>query len=557
MTTSRRGLYILYQSEMEPEPRQDGVYTHEIYLDGSQLSDKARINGEVNDETILELLKSAGGLRRLVHSIGVSVHTGNQEVSNVLFSLQNGDGAGGPGSRLSVSLPADGSESLLTLDDYHSFSESDTAGNFTFGFNRPVSLATISMVFYLHDGYAVPELPLEPPVDFGSYSYREMIAKSLLNKGNNHRLKKAIEKVKKGEPVTIAYIGGSITHGAGAAPLHTNCYAYRSYDKFKHSFAPADHGTVTLIKAGLGGTPSELGVVRYERDVLREGAVEPDVVIVEFAVNDADDETQGNCYESLVLKALAADNKPAVILLFSVFYSDWNLQDRLAPVGWHYDLPMVSVKDAVLEEFHRPKDEGCVISKRQFFFDIYHPTNAGHRLMADCLGWLFDVADRSPWDDKDITLDKQPVIGKDYTEIRLLDRLNSGIIASMDTGGFGETDHELQQTEMDDHSYATPAFPNNWMHTAEAGDHVFTMTINAKRLILLFKDSGDRNFGTAKIWVDGILVRTADPLLVQWTHCHAMILFNEQTSDDHKVEIRMAEGHEDKRFTILGFGYVP
>jgi hypothetical protein len=42
-------------------------------------------------------------------------------------------------------------------------------------------------------------------------------------------------------------------------------------------------------------------------------------VIVEFAVNDAGDETNGICYESLCLKILASKNKPAVILLFSVF----------------------------------------------------------------------------------------------------------------------------------------------------------------------------------------------------------------------------------------------
>ena len=81
-------------------------------------------------------------------------------------------------------------------------------------------------------------------------------------------------------------------------------------------------------------------------------------MIVEFAVNDAGDETKGNCYESLVLKALRADHKPAVILLFSVFVNDWNLQDRLAPVGWHYNLPMVSVKDAVTHQFRWTKEQG-------------------------------------------------------------------------------------------------------------------------------------------------------------------------------------------------------
>ncbi|WP_342417791.1 hypothetical protein NST83_12300 [Paenibacillus sp. FSL R10-2782] len=49
----------------------------------------------------------------------------------------------------------------------------------------------------------------------------------------------------------------------------------------------------------------------------------------------------------------------------------------------------------------------------------------------------------------------------------------------------------------------------------------------------------------------------ADPHEVNWTHCNAVILFNERESREHTLEIRMAASHEDKRFTILGFGYVP
>ena len=82
----------------------------------------------------------------------------------------------------------------------------------------------------------------------------------------------------------------------------------------------------------MGGTPSELGMLRFERDVVRDGVL-PDLVVIEFAVNDEGDETKGRCYESLVRKVLALPNHPAVILLFAVFASDWNLQTRLAPVG--------------------------------------------------------------------------------------------------------------------------------------------------------------------------------------------------------------------------------
>ncbi|WP_435164376.1 SGNH/GDSL hydrolase family protein [Paenibacillus glycanilyticus] len=392
--------------------------------------------------------------------------------------------------------------------------------------------------------------------DFSTENYRQMIARSLLDKGNNKRLKAAIAKAKRGDDVTLAFIGGSITHGAGAEPLHTACYAYLTYTAFKERFGKDGGDHIHFIKAGLGGTPSELGMIRYDRDVRRDGAVQPDIVIVEFAVNDADDETNGVCYESLVLKALAADNGPAVILLFSVFENDWNLQDRLSLVGKHYGLPMVSIKDAVTEQFYQSREEGHVTSKKQFFSDIYHPTNAGHRIMADCLSWLFYETDRHAPNEEDIVMNKPPVYGKDFAHIQLLDRSNYQEIASFSEGGFNASDSELQYAEMDDHPTGTPQFPYNWMHTPASGSESFFMTIHSKSLLLIYKNSGSDDFGNAEIWVDGKLARVAESHTVEWTRCHALILYRESESSEHTVEIRMAAGHEGKRFTILGFGFI-
>lgn len=59
-----------------------------------------------------------------------------------------------------------------------------------------------------------------------------MIERSLLSMGDAGRIRRVVEKARAGEPVTIAYIGGSITQGAGAVPLHTQCYAYRFWKAF-------------------------------------------------------------------------------------------------------------------------------------------------------------------------------------------------------------------------------------------------------------------------------------------------------------------------------------
>lgn len=552
----RSGFFVMFESVIEAAARMNGKPSQEIYLEGQQLKNLASFTGGVTDEDILALLGSSSGFRQLIHSIGVSVRARNGQTENVHFVLQNWGKTRKyeSGTLLRVPCPADGTEVIIQLDENEWSEDDEVPGKFAFEFENAGEMATATVVLYLHDGYKVPELTVDAPVAFQSKDYREMIAKSLLSKGNNKRLKAAIEKAERGEDVTIAYIGGSITHGAGAKPLHTECYAYQSYLRFKEMFGKDGGGNVRFIKAGVGGTPSELGMIRYERDVLRNGEVKPDIVVVEFAVNDAGDETNGVCYESLCLKILSEAQKPAVILLFSVFINDWNLQDRLSPVGRHYQLPMVSVKDAVVRQFQMTKAEGNVISKRQFFYDIYHPTNDGHAIMADCLAYLFSETKKSSVDEEDINIEIEPIIGNSFTGVKLLDRKDSGA-ALIDAGGFTETDADLQMAEMDDHPYGTPQFPYNWMRTASSGTEPFKMTIRSSSLVLVYKDSGSGEFGKADIYVDGKHIKTADPNEVKWTHCSAVIIYQEVVSKEHVVEIKMSGDSQDKRFTILGFGY--
>ena len=68
-------------------------------------------------------------------------------------------------------------------------------------------------------------------------------------------------------------------------------------------------------------------MLRYDHDVTEDGKKFPDVVVVEFAVNDEGDETQGECFDSLVRKIYNSPQKPAVVLIYSVFVDGYNLQD--------------------------------------------------------------------------------------------------------------------------------------------------------------------------------------------------------------------------------------
>ena len=394
--------------------------------------------------------------------------------------------------------------------------------------------------------------------------------KGFVHRGNLYRLKQLMKRASQGGRMTMAFLGGSITQGAGAIPIHTECYAYKTYKGFCELFGGPDSGekmpeNIHYIKAGVGGTPSELGMIRYERDVLREGSAVPDVVVVEFAVNDEGDETKGECYDSLVRKILSDGNRPAVILLFAVFANDFNLQERLSPVGRAYHLPMVSTRDAVLEQFYQKPGSGRVVSKNQFFYDSYHPTNVGHTVMADGILHLLRVVDGQEADEDTLCLEETaPPIGGAFEKVRLLDRRHSAgqqgePAAVIDCGSFSQEDTELQAVEMDMDLTGTSEFPDNWMYRgAEAAGErrPFVMDITCESLLLVSKDSASNQTGCAEVWVDGEKVLCADPHVNGWTHCNAQICFKGRERKRYHVEVKMAPGMEDKDFTILGFGVV-
>ena len=554
--------YILKDKEIIGAPQPDGSYAHYLYMDMSRLTDAAKLTGNVTDPKMIENLTTRAGLQKMVHSIGVSV-SGKETDQKVKFVAEMyPNHPGDETTDIEIEEPMDGMETVIDLNKVLWKDGDRELGQLKYLFLKAGIQATTDVRFYLNDGYEAPEQPEEKAVDFSSEAYKSMIQKSLMQTGNAARLRRVLDKAAAGEDVTLGFIGGSITQGAGAIPINEKCYARVFYEDFVKRYMKG--GECTFVKGGVGGTPSELGMIRFERDILRDGTRKPDLIVIEFAVNDSDDETKGVCYESLVRKALSLPWKPAVVLLFAVFSNDWNLQDRLAPVGKNYDLPMVSVLDAVSPQFPLLPSEGRVISKNQFFYDVYHPTNSGHQIMADCLSNLIDkVSAMKSGDAKGKELDPSavsPIIGADFEHVVLLDKKElpklrgKFSIAEVDEGSFTGEDKDLESVEMDKDLEMTPQFPYNWCHEESSGKDPFKMTITCSKLLLIFKDSANVTHGTAEILIDGKLIREADPHIVGWTHCNAVVLLNKNRRMKHEIEIRMKEGHENKKFTILGFG---
>ncbi|MBP5264597.1 MAG: SGNH/GDSL hydrolase family protein [Lachnospiraceae bacterium] len=551
-TAKGSNFYICRQKEVAGNPTPDGRGVQFIYLDGERLTTFAKMVGSVTDETMINNLRSAEGFLSMVAGIGVTVEA--QDADNAIdfvFQMYGKRDTYGSGDQLRVRCRPDGMEQIIWLDDHEWGDDNAVVGQMRFEFEKPGTLATIDVKLYLREGFEAPEQEERTEIRVESEAYQAILGRSLMNLGNYARVKRVLDRAKRGEEVTIAFIGGSITQGAGATPIDKKAYAYQTWERFKENFGE----NVKLIKAGVGGTPSELGMIRFERDVLRGFTVKPDLIVIEFSVNDEGDETKGLCYESLVRKCLAMSDDTAVILIHAVFADDWNLEERLGPVGERYEVPMVSVRQGVVPQFYLKPDTGRVLTKSQFFYDVYHPTNMGHTIMADCLIHLMKKIDQSPEIADVDWRSKEPYFGADFENVELVDRAwKTELLMDLTVGSFLENDADLQRVEMDDQIVPVPEFPNNWHHAG--GSEAFSAKISCKSLLIVVKDSGSPEYGKAIVKVDGKEVLTLDPRIVGWTHCTPLIIWRGEQTMEHKIEVSMIPGDEDKKMTILGFGVV-
>lgn len=551
-TAKGSSFYICRQKDIAGNPTPDGRGIQFVYLDGERLTTFAKMVGNITDETMLDNLKTAEGFLNMVAGIGVTIEADDpNQTIEFAFQMYGKTDPNHSGNTIQVPCKPDGMEQIIWFDEYEWNDDNAVVGQMRFVFEKAERLATVDVKLYLREGFTAPEQEERVKIDTEGEDYQAILKRSLMNMGNYARVKKVIDRAKRGEEVTIAFIGGSITQGAGAIPIHLKSYAYQTWEKFKAAFGE----NVKLIKAGVGGTPSEFGMIRFERDVLREGKVKPDLIVIEFSVNDAGDETQGVCYESLVRKCLALSDDTAVILIHAVFAGDWNLEDRLGPVGMRYEIPMVSVKQGVVSQFYLKPETGRVLTKSQFFYDVYHPTNMGHMIMADCLMYLMQQIDQAP-EMKDVDWRaKEPVYGTYFEDVQLVDKIwKADMLKELHIGSFTQEDKDLHYVEMDDQIQPVPELPNNWQHVS--GTEPFSVKIFCKGLLLISKDSGSVEYGKAKVFVDGKEVLTVDPRAVGWTHCTPQIILQEDKPADHLVEIKMIDGDEDKKLTILGFGVI-
>ena len=199
----------------------------------------------------------------------------------------------------------------------------------------------------------------------------ELRKRSIVATGDPARFQRLFTKLRKARRNVIGFIGGSITTGAKSDGL---AYSWPKlvFNWFETTFPETK---LDYVNAAIGATGTNFGAHRVQADLLDR---DPDVVFVEFAVNDPRTPECRETLEGMLRQILKSRNKPAVMMLFTMTVGGNNAQQWHAEIGAHYAIPMVSFRDAYWPEVHAGR-----VKWEDIIADIVHPNRKGHACCAD------------------------------------------------------------------------------------------------------------------------------------------------------------------------------
>ena len=368
------------------------------------------------------------------------------------------------------------------------------------------------------------------PTDY--VSEEEMELADMWQDSKEDSIANVMRKAERGEKVTVVVIGGSITQGtissgsSDSSVENKRCYADIFFSWWEETFPQTEF---EFINAGIGATDSYLGVHRVQSDVLDYN---PDIVLVEFAVNDINSDFYKKTYDNLVRIIAKNENKPALLLLFMAQTNGACAQENQSNIGFSYSMPMVSYGNVIKEMMETGK-----YSENELSSDEVHPSALGHAITGEII-WKYlnsVYADLEGYGEPE-PLEIPAVTQESYTNARILD---STQIKPESSRGFEEKEVFF-------------AFPNDW--TCEEGGGEIRFTAAFANFGVLYYRQIDGKGGQYEVYVDGNMEAVLDADFEGgWgNYADVQECFTSDEVKEHEIVIKEKEDSTGSFFTILG-----
>lgn len=198
--------------------------------------------------------------------------------------------------------------------------------------------------------------------------------------GNLSPVKQIMTDLKEKKNRKISFLGASVTKGE-MVPKGKG-FVSRIMEKWCGRFPLSCQPEI--INAGTSGTLS--GNAMFSMEELL--AQKPDLVFLDYSVNDPGDAYLAEAFESLVYRFLK-QNCYVVILLFCNQHGHCT-RGAMTKIAHHYDLPLLDIGKIVMKNIQT----GC-FSWDDYASDYVHPSLFGHDFIADNILRFFEMAEQA------------------------------------------------------------------------------------------------------------------------------------------------------------------
>jgi len=360
-----------------------------------------------------------------------------------------------------------------------------------------------------------------------------LLEASVTSAGNQARLARVINKAMNGEDITLGVLGGSITQGYSADG--GKAYADRLRTWLENTF----NVNVKLVNAGIGSTTSVIGVHRIENDLLQYN---PDLVILEYAVNESDtDSRTRETYENCIRRILSSGDDTALIMLFTVKQSGENNQAAQAEIGSAYGLPMISYKDGVY-----PLVDDGTLAWADISPDTIHPNNYGHQLIATLItNYLAGVIENVENIDTTVSALPDAINGETYMN------------ATLYTSETLPSEWVEQYGSMNIVHDAYYQFPHGWKaeYTDGTTEPMILKIPSAKAVTMLVLRVNDKNAVNALAETVSISGNTNKQNMLNYLnnkYADAITVYKSDVSEELTVTVTPNTVNEGEYFVLLG-----
>ncbi len=324
--------------------------------------------------------------------------------------------------------------------------------------------------------------------------------------GNANRFHSLFEKATRKEPLSLVFLGASVTMGYQIETQHHFIHAIQQY--FQHQYGCSDIAIHNLSSPGM---PSLHGLFVSFTELEKK---QPDFILIDYSVNDQKIPIHRDAYESLLVRCLSLPGNPAVASLCLQSSSGYTCTPQISAISKHYDIPYIDVGNWLKEDIKNGR-----LKWENYSYDDRHPGPFGHTYIGKCITTFLDEIAKTECNHKPYILPESPFFHRTLADVKpLVTNWSSEYLSSGD------------------------------------GLVLWEGTLLCRSLFAVYEVHTAETFGKLECIIDGSCHILDSFHIHLWHHDHPEAIHLSRNKEEHTIRLQISEKESKKYFHLLYFG---